>query len=124
MAWKFEKKIIDMESRDYLKEVVREFNDSFVSRQLILDVVSLGIKKDISTEVYIIVVPKLEYKIEIFRVIQPLYQEYPIEITDSINSEKYKCNNIDELYEVVDLITGSNKVTEIINNLYSRAIYL
>lgn len=124
MAWNFGRNIINMDSRYYLNEVVKEFNNSFVSRRLILDVVSLGIKNDILTEVYIIVVPKLEYKIEIFRVMQPLYQEYPIEITDSINSEKYKCNNIDKLYEVVDLITGSNKVTEIINNLYSRAIYL
>ena len=66
MAWNFERNIINMESRYYLNEVVREFNNSFVLRQLILDVMSLGIKNDILTEVYIIVVPKLEYKIEIF----------------------------------------------------------
>lgn len=122
MAWNFGRNIINMDSRYYLNEVVKEFNNSFVSRQLILDVVSLGIKNDILTEVYIIVVPKLEYKIEIFRVRQPLYQEYPIEIIDSINSKRYKCNNIDELYEFVNLITGSNEVTEIINNLYLRVI--
>ena len=122
MAWNFERNIINMDSRYYLNEVVKEFNNSFVSRQLILDVVSLGIKNDILTEVYIIIVPKLEYKIEIFRVRQPLYQEYPIEIIDSINSKRYKCNNIDELYKFVNLITGSNEVTEIINNLYLRVI--
>ena len=122
MAWNFGRNIINMDSRYYLNEVVKEFNNSFVSRQLILDVVSLGIKNDILTEVYIIVVPKLEYKIEIFRVRQPLYQEYPIEIIDSINSKRYKCNNIDELYEFVNLITGSNEVPEIINNLYLRVI--
>ena len=34
MAWNFERNIINMESRYYLNEVVREFNNSFVLRQL------------------------------------------------------------------------------------------
>ncbi|WCB33044.1 hypothetical protein [Fusobacterium polymorphum] len=127
--WKFDEEVNPMESREYLDKVVKEFNTFFKKNGLSLNKTSIGIKNnfirgvDILTDAFFIKVPKLEYKIEIFRIEQALIEEYPIIVFNSITKQSGKCENIEELQKIIENITGSDKVKDIINSLRSRVEY-
>ena len=61
-----------MESREYLDQIMKEFNDLFKTDGLLLNKTSVGIRfdsfegYDISIEAFFIKVPRLDYKIEIY----------------------------------------------------------
>lgn len=135
MGWNFDKYNAEnpMESRDFLKRVVFEFNRNFIRRELILETVSREVKNKhkISEnnkenlekrilDYFIITVPELDYRVEIFSVEQSLFSEYPITVFDFINDNETKCNNFEELKKGINNIISSDKISIIINNLYSR----
>ena len=135
MGWNFDKYNAEnpMESRDFLKRVVFEFTRHFIRRELILETVSREVKNKhkISEnnkenlekrilDYFIITVPELDYRVEIFSVEQSLFSEYPITVFDFINDNETKCNNFEELKKGINNIISSDKISIIINNLYSR----
>ena len=119
MGWNFDKYNAEnpMESRDFLKRVVFEFNRNFIRRELILETVSREVKNKhkISEnnkenlekrilDYFIITVPELDYRVEIFSVEQSLFSEYPITVFDFINDNETKCNNFEELKKGINNI--------------------
>lgn len=122
-----------MESRNFLKGVISDFNRNFFRAELILETVSREVKNEhkISEnnkensekrilDYFIITVPELDYRIEIFSVEQSLFSEYPITVCDFINDNETECNNFEELKKEINNIISSDKISIIINNLYSR----
>ena len=98
-----------MESRNFLKGVISDFNRNFFRAELILETVSREVKNEhkISEnnkensekrilDYFIITVPELDYRIEIFSVEQSLFSEYPITVCDFINDNETECNNFEE----------------------------
>lgn len=122
-----------MESRNFLKEVISDFNRNFFRGELILETVSREVKNEHKIfennkensekrilDYFIITVPELDYRIEIFSVEQSLFSEYPIKVCDFINDNETECNNFEELKKGINNIISSDKISIIINNLYSR----
>ena len=125
MGWNFDKYNAEnpMESRDFLKRVVFEFNRNFIRRELILETVSREVKNKhkISEnnkenlekrilDYFIITVLELDYRVEIFSVEQSLFSEYPITVFDFINDNETKCNNFEELKKGINNIISSDKI--------------
>ena len=110
-TWKFDDNFGYMESREYLDQIMKEFNDLFKTDGLLLNKTSVGIRfdsfkgYDISIEAFFIKVPRLDYKIEIFRIEQPLVKEYPITVFNSIVKQNEECWDIESLKEAVERIT-------------------
>ena len=128
-TWKFDDNFGYMESREYLDQIMKEFNDLFKTDGLLLNKTSVGIRfdsfkgYDISIEAFFIKVPRLDYKIEIFRIEKPLVKEYPITVFNSIVKQNEECWDIESLKEAVERITTSRRLNDIINNLRSRVLY-